>query len=81
MTNQELKNKLHVTITSEEARGYLYARRECIKLSISCKCDKDCEYCRYNYGSGNMGEQLESLIIAIYALDRLSNELSESAVK
>lgn len=56
----------------DEAIEMLQAKLTCMELEawscIEMGCDRDCDECDYNYKQGTVGEQEESLSIAIEAL-------------
>ena len=62
-------------MTNEQAKNYLNAKLECLKLETSgtdfCN-HTNCDDCSLCYEQGNMGEQKEALDMAIKALEQTS---------
>ena len=60
-------------MTNEQAKNYLNAKLECLKLETSgtdfCN-HTNCDDCSLCYEQGNMGEQKEALDMAIKALEQ-----------
>ena len=60
-------------MTNEQAKNYLNAKLECLKLETSgtdfCN-HTNCDDCSLCYEQGNVGEQKEALDMAIKALEK-----------